>query len=543
MGLLNDVARGLADLTSSTGTATLVFSAIALFVSLAIILNVASQLMLRGNPNEPPLVFHWVPFFGNTIVYGMEPYKFFFDCREKYGDVFTFILLGKKTTVCLGTKGNDFILNGKLKDVNAEEIYSPLTTPVFGKDVVYDCPNAKLMEQKKFVKFGLTSSALRSYVTLIAHETRQFFAKDAANKKFAAQSGTVDLPKAMAELTIYTASRSLQGKEVRERFDSSFADLYHDLDMGFTPINFMLPWAPLPQNRRRDRAQRKMAETYMSIIKQRREQGDSKSEDREEDMIWNLMNCQYKDGTPIPDREVAHMMIALLMAGQHSSSSTSSWILLRLASRPDIQEELLEEQKRVLGVNADGTIKDFTYDDLPRLPLLAQTVKETLRIHAPIHSVMRAVKSPMRVEGTPYTIPTSHTLMAAPGVSSRTATHFPEPLLWEPHRWDESPSDKHARLSPAHLKEGVAEEKEDYGYGLVSKGAASPYLPFGAGRHRCIGEQFAYVQLQTIVGTVIRSFKLSNPDGSDKVVDTDYSSLFSRPLTPANIRWERREKS
>ncbi len=63
--------------------------------------------------------------------------------------MFTFILLGKKTTVCLGVKGNDFILNGKHKDLNAEEIYSPLTTPVFGKDVVYDCPNAKLMEQKK----------------------------------------------------------------------------------------------------------------------------------------------------------------------------------------------------------------------------------------------------------------------------------------------------------------------------------------------------------------------------------------------------------
>lgn len=69
--------------------------------------------------------------------------------HQQYGDVFTFILLGKPTTVCLGTKGNDFILNGKLKDVNAEEIYSPLTTPVFGKDVVYDCPNSKLMEQKK----------------------------------------------------------------------------------------------------------------------------------------------------------------------------------------------------------------------------------------------------------------------------------------------------------------------------------------------------------------------------------------------------------
>lgn len=49
----------------------------------------------------------------------------------------------------LDTKGNNFILNGKHKDVNAEEIYNPLTGPVFGKDVVYDCPNSKLMEQKK----------------------------------------------------------------------------------------------------------------------------------------------------------------------------------------------------------------------------------------------------------------------------------------------------------------------------------------------------------------------------------------------------------
>lgn len=63
--------------------------------------------------------------------------------------MFTFVLLGKKTTVAVGPAGNDFILNGKLKDVNAEEIYSVLTTPVFGRDVVYDCPNAKLMEQKK----------------------------------------------------------------------------------------------------------------------------------------------------------------------------------------------------------------------------------------------------------------------------------------------------------------------------------------------------------------------------------------------------------
>ena len=71
------------------------------------------------------------------------------DSSVQYGDVYTFILLGKKTTVCSGVSGNDLVLNGKLRDVNAEEVYTVLTTPVFGKDVVYDCPNAKLMEQKK----------------------------------------------------------------------------------------------------------------------------------------------------------------------------------------------------------------------------------------------------------------------------------------------------------------------------------------------------------------------------------------------------------
>ncbi|KAK5701458.1 Lanosterol 14-alpha-demethylase [Elasticomyces elasticus] len=551
MGLLT-----LLPTVALTWTNTLLFLLAAL--SLTVILNVAKQLLLR-NPNEPPMVFHWLPFIGSTITYGMDPYTFFFTQRAQHGDVFTFILLGKKTTVCLGTKGNDFILNGKLKDVNAEEIYSPLTTPVFGKDVVYDCPNAKLMEQKKFVKFGLTSSALKSYVQLIGEEVRQFFSQDSPSRRFAAETGTLDIPPAMGELTTYTASRSLQGKEVRAKFDSSFADAVHDLDKGFSPINFQLPWAPLPHNRKRDIAQKKMTDTYLSIIQARREEVRVKGraavdETREEDMIWNLMDCVYKDGVVVPDHEIAHMMIALLMAGQHSSSSTSSWILLRLATRPEIQDELLAEQRAVIGTNEDGTLKELTYDDLNRLPLHNQVVKETLRLHTPIHSILRAVKSPMTIsvpaphpsssgeEEKIYTIPTSHILLATPGVTARTSAHFPEPMLWEPHRWDSSPSEKVSHLVPSYLKEGVEEEKEDYGYGEISKGAASPYLPFGAGRHRCIGEQFAYVQLQTVLATVIREFRFESVDGGNRVVGTDYSSLFSQPLRPAVVRWTRREK-
>ena len=387
------------------------------------------------------------------------------------------------------------------------------------------------MEQKKFVKFGLTLDAFKSYVDLISSETRAFIE---SGKPFKGTAGTVDIAPAMAELTIYTASRSLQGKEVREKFDSTFADLYHDLDMGFAPINFMLPWAPLPHNRKRDRAQKKMTETYMEIIRERRA-ASGKRVKGEEDMIWNLMGCAYKDGTPVPDKEVAHMMIALLMAGQHSSSSTSSWILLRLATRPDIQEELLEEQKRVLGED----MPPLTYENLQLLTLNAKVVKETLRLHAPIHSIMRKVKSPLSiVANTPtstktYMIPTTHTLMSAPGVTSREPEYFPQPMLWEPHRWDEG-------HPLAYTRTGLdKEEFEDYGYGMISKGASSPYLPFGAGRHRCIGEQFAYVQLGTVLATTVRYVRFRNLEGKS-LVPTDYSSLFSRPLSPAVVEFEKR---
>ncbi len=388
------------------------------------------------------------------------------------------------------------------------------------------------MEQKKFVKFGLTLDAFKSYVNLISTETKLFVQ---TNKAFQGETGTIDILPAMAELTIYTASRSLQGKEVRAKFDSTFADLYHDLDMGFAPINFMLPWAPLPHNRKRDIAQKKMAQTYMEIIQQRRAAGGRKPGD-EEDMIWNLMSCTYKDGSPIPDKEVAHMMIALLMAGQHSSASTSSWILLRLATRPDIQGELLAEQRKELG----GDLPPLTYENIQRLTLNAKVVKETLRLHAPIHSILRKVKSPLTIVGnTPnqstkqYMIPTSHTLMSAPGVTSRQSEYFPEPMVWEPHRWDEGHPLAYSRMGMEK------EEFEDYGYGMISKGASSPYLPFGAGRHRCIGEQFAYVQLGTVLATMVRSVKFRMPEGRS-LVPTDYSSLFSRPLGPAVVEFEKR---
>lgn len=375
------------------------------------------------------------------------------------------------------------------------------------------------------MKIGLTTEAFRSYVPIIQGEVEDFIKRSAA---FKGQSGRTNIPDQMAEITIYTASHTLQGKDCRDRFDGSFASLYHDLDMGFSPINFSLHWAPLPHNRARDHAQRTVAKTYVEIMKERRKNPDNETR---LDIMSQLMRSTYKNGTPVPDLEIAHMMIALLMAGQHSSSSSSSWIMLHLASKPELMEELYQEQIAVLGAD----LPPLQYEDLAKLTQHQNVLKEVLRLHTPIHSIMRKVKSPMPVPGTKYVIPESHVLLASPGCTSRDGTYFPDPMKFDSHRWDPN--------SGGVLGNDVAEETYDYGFGLISKGASSPYLPFGAGRHRCIGEQFANVQLITITATMVRYFKFRNVDGSRNVVPTDYTSLFSRPIVPAIIEWEKREKA
>lgn len=290
----------------------------------------------------------------------------------------------------------------------------------------------------------------------------------------------------------------------------------------------MLPGLPLPVNRRRDYAQQTMARLYMDITKKRREQGAPKDQSSH-DMLWDLMDATYKDGQKLGDEEISHLMIALLMGGQHNTASSGTWAMLHLAHRPRLIEELYAEQQRV----NNGQL---TYADLSKLVLHNAVLKEILRLHTPIHSVMRKVRSPMAIPETNMVVPAGHVLLAAPSFPSRMEKYFPNAHMWDPYRWLDSKSDNQTELS------GDDQHTIDYGYGLVyTKAASSPYLPFGAGRHRCVGETFAYAQLTTMIATIVRLLQWERVDPAAPVPATDYSSMFSRPLHPATIRWRKRE--
>ncbi|KAI7895803.1 lanosterol 14-alpha demethylase [Mucor mucedo] len=491
-----------------------------LALGVSVILNILNQLFGPKNTKAPPVVFSWIPFMGNAVEFGVSPIKFLQSCQKKYGDVFTFYMVGRRVTVLLGADGNQFVFNSKQNLSSAAEAYNHMTKYVFGPEVVYDAPHSVFLEQKRFIKAGLNSDCFRQHVPMIVDEVVDFF------KDFKKPSGTFDAYHTFGSLIICTASRCLMGKEIRANLDKSVAQLYYDLDQGFQPINFIFPNLPLPSYRKRDAACKKMAEVYSGIIQRRRRENDNTNSD----LLQALMDANYKDGSPLPDHHIAGMMIAVLFGGQHTSATTTAWTLLELAARPDLMRALREEQIAKL-----GSLKtDLTFENVKELTLLENCVRETLRLHPPIFQMMRKViADSVTFEKTGHEIPKGNFLCAVPGVTQVDETYFNDPLTYNPMRWVDL-------TDPVHAMEAGDDANVDYGFGAVGISSKSPFLPFGAGRHRCIGEQFGYLQIKTIIATMIRLFDLELEEGKS-VPKSDYTSMVVVPEKPANIKYTWRE--
>jgi cytochrome P450 len=88
-----------------------------------------------------------------------------------------------------------------------------------------------------------------------------------------------------------------------------------------------------------------------------------------------------------------------------------------------------------------------------------------------------------------YIVPKGHFVLASPGVAQMDPTVWQDASIWNPHRWVDEKG-----VANKALEDYNGGDKVDYGYGAVSKGTESPYQPFGAGRHRCIGESVRRIE-------------------------------------------------
>ncbi|RYZ63515.1 MAG: cytochrome P450, partial [Proteobacteria bacterium] len=113
--------------------------------------------------------------------------------------------------------------------------------------------------------------------------------------------------------------------------------------------------------------------------------------------------------------------------------------------------------------------------DLPRLPLAMRIFKETLRLYPPVYLFSRQLLDPTStLNGVAITRPTL--VFAAPYALHRRPELYPDPERFDPDHFLPEREKARPRLA---------------------------WIPFGAGPRVCIGSQFALLEGQIVLATLL----------------------------------------
>jgi sterol 14-demethylase len=350
----------------------------------------------------------------------------------------------------------------------------------------------------------LHNSALRgdhmtSHATTIEREVRRMIENWG-------ESGEIDLLDFFGELTIYTSTACLIGRKFREQLDSRFAEYYHLLERGTDPLCYVDPYLPIESFRIRDEARGKLVGLVQGIMNQRI--ADPPDDKAKRDMLDVLVSIKDDEGNlRFSADEITGMFISLMFAGHHTSSGTSAWTLIELMRHSEIYHQVTAELDDLY---ADG--QEVSFHALRQIPKLENVIKETLRLHPPLIILMRVAQGEFEVQG--YPIHKGDFVAASPAVSNRIAEDFPDPDAFDPDRYNKP-------------------REEDVLHRWT-------WIPFGAGRHRCVGAAFGTMQIKAIFSVLVREydFEMTQPSESYR---NDHSKMVVQLAHPATVRYRRRK--
>ncbi len=438
----------------------------------------------------PPALSGGLPVIGHALEFGRDPLGLLHRARRECGEVAGLKLAHKQMYLLTGAAANEAFFRAPDQQLSPHEAYK-MMTPVFGKDVVYDAPPARTGEQLGMLLPALQDRRMRTYGEIVAGEVERSMAE-------LGDEGTVDFIAYCARLTSFTSAHCLLGPEFRNELSDEFARVYYDLEKGIHPIGYLNPYLPIPSFRRRDKARVRLQEMIGGIVKSRQKSGRTG-----EDFLQTLMDARYKSGAPLSDHEITGMLLAAMFAGHHTSSVTTAWTMIELLRHPYYTRRVLAQLEQVF---SPGT--EVSYQLLRELTLVEWAVKEALRLHPPLFMLLRGV-----VEDFPYAdyvFPRGSFLIVSPAVSHRIPELFRNPERFDPDRFG-------------------PERQEDRNH--------FNFISFGGGRHKCLGNAFALLQVKTILAKLLTRYELAL--GDDAIV-SDLGAVVMGPKAPFRIHYQRR---
>jgi sterol 14alpha-demethylase len=419
--------------------------------------------------------------------------------RDECGDVGEFRLADKDVVLLTGAEANEVFFRASDDELDQAAAY-PFMTPVFGEGVVFDASPEE--RRRALHNQSLRDKFMRGHAATITAEIERMVADWG-------DEGEIDLLDWTAELFIYTSTSCLIGTRFREDLDAHVAELFHDLERGTDAIAFVDPYADIESFRRRDAARLELVGIIEGIMRKREGEPPVAAEDR--DLVDVLMSIKDEDGNwQFSPDIVTGMFISMMFAGHHTTSTTASWLIIELLRNPDVLRRVIDEMDAL----AEAGGGQVTYQDLREVPWLESSIKETLRLHPPLILLLRMVMEPFDVEG--FHIPAGKLVGASPAVSNRLPEAFDDADRFDPSRY-------------------IDPRQDDLD---------NPWnwLPFGAGRHRCVGAAFALMQLKAIFCVLLRDWEIEAAQPLDSY-HNDHSKMVIQLAQPCLVRYRCRERT
>jgi cytochrome P450 len=308
-----------------------------------------------------------------------------------------------------------------------------------------------------------------------------------------------DIAQEMMALTLEIAVRTLFGTtlpgEAQQVGHSLEFLMRYSLRRARSPFKLPEKW-PTPSNRRAEGEIQFLDSLVYRIIDERNKLGNANEHN---DLLSLLMAAMDEDGSQMNPKQLRDEIMTLFMAGHETTALTLSWAWYLLSKNPAAETRLHEELRDVLA----GRLP--TIADLGRLPYLRGVVNEVLRLYPPAYILARTSIAPSTIGG--YDLPTGSTIILSQWVTHHDARFFLDPDAFLPERWLD---------------------------GLEDRLPAGAYFPFGDGPRRCIGQNFALMEVVLVMATIAQKFQFRLAT-AQKIVPDPLVTLRPRNGIPMRI--------
>ena len=339
----------------------------------------------------------------------------------------------------------------------------------------------------------------RNLLTLTTYMTDA--AERAANRLAGLAGSSTDMHEEMVSATFdVICDVALSGRETVDRAAVSKSVNRYIETVGRVSLLDVLnfpEWIPRPSEIFGKPGVKAMREMTDRVIAERA------SAPRRQDLLTLMMEAEDPETQrKMTPEELRDNLLAFLVAGHETTALTLAWALYLVALDPDVQERLAYEARAVTGgVSAHGS-------QLERLVYTRQVIEEAMRLYPPAGMISRTALGPDVLGGRE--VRKGDTIILPIYALHRHEMWWDAPMQFDPENFaPEKTKDRHRYV----------------------------YLPFGAGPRICIGLNFAIMEAQIILATLMARIRVTAiPDR----VPEPQQVMTLRPHGGVHLRIDRR---